>query len=124
MNRSALAIALTRFLEANQRIDRDRILRPLARAYKKSLAEWFNQQGQAVLAALEPVAYVFDMSESVRPLREISPAEWEYLVDGVMMSEQAAFVEFASELTFAALMAGYTDLVDGIGDRAAVPDQE
>lgn len=121
MNRSALAIALTRFLEANQRIDRDRILRQLARAYKKSLAEWFANQGQAVLKALEPVAYVFDvnaaaMSESVRPLREISPAEWEYLVDGVMMSEQAAFVEFASEVTFAALMAGYTDLVDGIGD--------
>lgn len=112
MNRSALALALSRFLEANRQIDRNRTLRPLERGYEKKLAKWFADQGQTVVMALRPIAPLF--AESGR-LREISPAEWEYLVNVVMMGQESAFIAFASEFTFAALMAGYTEQIEGVG---------
>lgn len=121
MNQPALALALARFLEANRQIDADRALRPLERGYEKELAAWFTDQGEAVVSALARVAPLFDanaaaLGESLRPLREVSPAEWEYLVDGVMMGREADFIEFASDFTFQSLMAGYTALVEDIGE--------
>ncbi len=117
MNRSALALALSRFLEANRQIDADRVLRPLERGYEKKLAAWFTDQGEAVVKVLGRIAPLFDanVTESTR-LQEVSPAEWEYLVDGVMMGREADFIEFASGFTFQSLMAGYTALVEDIGE--------
>lgn len=117
MNRSALALALARFLEANRQIDADRVLRPLERGYEKKLATWFTDQGEAVVKALSKIAPLFDVAvtESTR-LREVSPAEWEYLVDGAMMGRSGDFIEFASQFTFQSLMAGYTALVEDVGD--------